>query len=64
MTIRYKWVALRKKSRISISEISRRTGISRNMVSLYENGKCDIGTDKLEMMIQSIGSELQIKTVE
>jgi transcriptional regulator with XRE-family HTH domain len=61
MTIREKWIYLRLKERFTIQEVSQRTGINRNTISLFERGLTNISSDNLEKMVKSLGAEIVLR---
>ena len=58
--MREKWLYLRKSMNISVSHISRVTGISRTTIINFEKGKSTIGIDKLSKMLYELGASMEI----
>jgi predicted transcriptional regulator len=56
-----RWKEFRKFNNASIQDVSMMTGISRNMISLFERGKASISVDKFEKMIEALDGKLVIK---
>lgn len=51
---------VRKMRRIKIKDIAKETGISRNLVSLIENGKGNPSFRNVEKIANTIGLEIMI----
>lgn len=49
---------LRKEKKIKINELSKTTGISRNLISRIENGKGNPTFDNVTSLINALGLEL------
>lgn len=61
--IRDDFKRLRKQRRVSIVELSKRTGICRNTISAYENNKSEISVEKLEQLAIALGARIVIKVI-
>lgn len=59
--IRTQFIALRKGKQFSKIELSRRTGICRNTISLYEKGQQEMAIGLAEKLVKYMGGELIIK---
>jgi transcriptional regulator with XRE-family HTH domain len=52
---------LRKQQKIKIKELSSRTGINRDRLSLVERGKVNPSYGTVEAIVESLGGELVLK---
>lgn len=58
--INVQWRELRKRFDVKISDVSRKTGISRSMIHRFENGKSDMTIHNLEKMLDCIHFKIVI----
>lgn len=51
---------IRKYRKISIKELSKKTGINRDRISLIERGKVNPSFNTVQLIVESLNSEINI----
>ena len=54
------WKKKREDSGLTISEVARRTGLTRNMISMFENQGKNISLDNFNKMLHVVNAKLII----